>query len=331
MNYLKRLSLLRPYLLSHQLDGLIVSNRQNICYLTGLTQLHPSNREALLLVTPQKATLYHSIFLSPPRLQNLKTVPMDSSHPPTVIFPKLFSHRVAIESSDYTVAELNKLKSILPQALIVNITDVIETLRLIKDPDEIKLMHRAGQITTQLMSWAQQSLQSSNPPRRQASVLHLQTRHLTNSEIDFSHRLEQKAHELGADGLAFPSVVAFGAHTALPHHQPGKTKLTAGPVLLDIGVQYYGYCSDMTRTFCLGTPPPRFKKIEKIVLSAYQSGLKLLTQHFKIRVLTDILRESRIPNPESLLSPLLRSITPPAQSSVTPVSARSTFIPPATV
>lgn len=67
--------------------------------------------------------------------------------------------------------------------------------------------------------------------------------------------LEEFMLRHGAQGLAFPSIVATGANGASPHAIPGATMLEAGQcVVLDFGAKSYGYCSDMTRTVFLGEP-----------------------------------------------------------------------------
>ena len=75
------------------------------------------------------------------------------------------------------------------------------------------------------------------------------------SERQVQLELEDYMVRHGAQGLAFPSIVATGANGASPHAIPGATMLEAGQcVVLDFGARSYGYCSDMTRTVFLGAP-----------------------------------------------------------------------------
>ena len=72
--------------------------------------------------------------------------------------------------------------------------------------------------------------------------------------------LEDFMRRHGAEGLAFPSIVATGAHGASPHAIPGETVLEAGQcVVMDFGARAHGYCSDMTRTVFLGEPTARLR------------------------------------------------------------------------
>ena len=56
------------------------------------------------------------------------------------------------------------------------------------------------------------------------------------------------ARKLGADGFSFPPIITFGKNTADVHHQRGQHKFRKGEkILLDFGIEYKGYCTDMTR------------------------------------------------------------------------------------
>ena len=93
---------------------------------------------------------------------------------------------------------------------------------------------------------------------------------MTESEI--AALLEYKMRMLGAQGLAFETIVAFGAHAAVPHHETGLTKLSFGDeILIDFGCRINGYCSDITRTFLFGDDGKHeeFKKAYQAVLTAH--------------------------------------------------------------
>jgi Xaa-Pro aminopeptidase len=253
------------------LDALLISKRENITYLTGLKCLHPKNREALLLITSKNQTLYHSIFLTPPK--GVEHLAMDKDHPPSTFFPQV--NRLGFEANDYTVSEYNRLQTLLPSTQLIPTFDKIETLRLIKDEREQKLMAKSAKISNKLMSW----------------ITHSLNRLIDQSidEITLSHQIESHAHTLGADSLAFPTIVAFGKNTAEPHHQSDHTPLSHGPVLIDLGVNYQGYASDMTRTIWFGDspPPPQFTKIKDVVHQAYDAAVNLIFSNFpESRILT---------------------------------------------
>ncbi len=74
---------------------------------------------------------------------------------------------------------------------------------------------------------------------------------------------------------SFDPIVAFGANAAVPHHKPSGKKLEKSDVILiDTGAVLDGYCSDMTRTFCLTDPGETMRKVHSIVLEAQLYALK---------------------------------------------------------
>ena len=92
------------------------------------------------------------------------------------------------------------------------------------------------------------------------------------AEMEVAALLEYKMRKLGAEGLSFPTIVAFGAHAAVPHHETGMTKLQFGDeILIDFGCKVNGYCSDITRTFLFGDDGKHeaFKKAYASVLKAH--------------------------------------------------------------
>ena len=92
------------------------------------------------------------------------------------------------------------------------------------------------------------------------------------TETEVAALLEYAMRKRGAQGLAFPTIVAFGAHASVPHHETGLTKLKFGDeILIDFGCRVNGYCSDITRTFLFGDDKnhEEFKKAYNAVLTAH--------------------------------------------------------------
>ena len=92
------------------------------------------------------------------------------------------------------------------------------------------------------------------------------------TETEVAALLEYKMRKFGAQGPSFPTIVAFGPHAAVPHHETGDTKLQFGDeILIDFGCRVNGYCSDITRTFLFGDDGKHeeFKKAYACVLEAH--------------------------------------------------------------
>ena len=93
------------------------------------------------------------------------------------------------------------------------------------------------------------------------------------TEAEIAALLEYKMRKFGAQGTSFPTIVAFGPHAAVPHHETGNTKLKFGDeILIDFGCKVNGYCSDITRTFLFGDDGKHeeFKKAYQAVLTAHE-------------------------------------------------------------
>lgn len=97
------------------------------------------------------------------------------------------------------------------------------------------------------------------------------------SERQVARELEWLMFEHGADGIAFETIVAAGANSAVPHHRPTSAVLAAGDfVKLDFGAVVGGYHSDMTRTLVLGEPSDWQREIYQLVYEAQRAGREAL-------------------------------------------------------
>ncbi len=132
-------------------------------------------------------------------------------------------------------------------------SEVMAPLRMQKDEEEYRLLARCQEINDQAMRAAYEAMR------------------VGMSELELADVIRRAFMANGADKEAF-IIVAYGAHSAMPHHTPTTTKLGEGPVLLDIGCYYQGYASDMTRMAYLGTPTQRFTTVHALVDKAVQAA-----------------------------------------------------------
>jgi Xaa-Pro aminopeptidase len=136
---------------------------------------------------------------------------------------------------------------------------VVESLRAVKDDDELAPIKRACEITDRVYErLAGESL-------------------IGRSERDVAWRIQQLFHEEGADGIAFESVVASGPNAARPHSRAGERKIQRGEtVIVDTGCTIDGYVSDYTRTFATGPLDGELKEAYAVTLAAQQKGLEAI-------------------------------------------------------
>jgi Xaa-Pro aminopeptidase len=111
------------------------------------------------------------------------------------------------------------------------------------------------------------------------------------SEKEAAWRLEKEMRESGADALSFPSIVASGPNSALPHAIPGNRILKEGePVLFDWGTVHHGYCSDTSRTTILGKAGDDFTKVFNTVVEAQKLAIKAIRGGISAKAIDQIAR-----------------------------------------
>ncbi len=151
------------------------------------------------------------------------------------VLDRLRPKRVLIEAH----ADLGTLRGCEGAGLEVSEAPlIVEALRSVKDPDEVEVLSRACAITSDAVD------------RLLSEV------RVGDTELLLARRLEQIFADLGAEDRAFPSIVAAGENTAIPHHRPTERRVEEGDLLLiDSGARVAGYHADMTRTVIVGREP----------------------------------------------------------------------------
>ncbi|MDX9973941.1 MAG: Xaa-Pro peptidase family protein [FCB group bacterium] len=165
--------------------------------------------------------------------------------------------KVAFEPTYVTVDTLNALKKGFDGEL-VPVDGLVTGLRIRKSPEEVDLIRSASQLAERVLLDVIEELEPEVSERETAARI----------EYEFKRR--------GASGASFDTIGLFGAHSSLPHGEPGDQALSAGDiVLLDMGCRREGYCSDLTRTYAFGTIPGIwFEAIYNTVLEAQQRALE---------------------------------------------------------
>jgi Xaa-Pro aminopeptidase len=161
---------------------------------------------------------------------------------------------VAFEADHVTVAGLGSLSR--DGTELVETTSVVSDLRAVKEKAELGAIRRAARVTDA----AYERL------AREALV--------GRTEAEVAWWLERTLRDEGAEGLAFPVIVASGPNAALPHHHPGRRRIGPGEtVIVDAGAQVGGYCADCTRTFATGPLPENLRSAYALCRRAQESSL----------------------------------------------------------
>jgi len=164
--------------------------------------------------------------------------------------------RLGFESGHVTVSQWEAFRKLVPDVEWFGTMDVVGTLRLVKDADEIGKIRRA-------IAVAEAAFESVKP------LLQPSTR-----EQDFAIELEFAMRRGGAEGVAFDTIVASGALGAHPHHHAGPRPLATGDfVTIDWGATVDGYNSDITRTYAIGRTSEKQREVYAVVLEAQQRAI----------------------------------------------------------
>jgi len=243
------------------LDSLLINNQINIIYLTGFT-----GDFSYLIITAADTYLFTSkIYEEHARLTVQKPCKVEA------VKNEFFEHfsklgtsfwgkKIGFESESLTFSAFTVLKEKLPDSELIPATGMVEELRAVKEPSEIRSISHAQEITDKVFDSVLGLLRDG-----------VEERELAN-EIDYRFR------ESGGERSAFETIVASGPNTSKPHAIATRRKLRAGDlVLFDMGTVINGYASDMTRTVVLGKADAEQKKIYDLVLDAQEAAIDCIS------------------------------------------------------
>jgi Xaa-Pro aminopeptidase len=287
-----RLQTLQTEITKHNLDAILVSHPTDISYLTGFSNFSADEREGFLLITKAKSYIitdgrYDEAVRK--LIPDVTVLVRTHDKPLQKIFSELVTKHalqiVGINEHDLRVAEYLQLKKTFPKLVPFS----TNSLRSKKSSAEIQKIKKACAIGDETFTF----------------ILPLLTVGVTEKEIAFE--MEYFIRKNGAD-LSFPSIVAFGANSSVPHHHTGNTKLKHDDfVLLDFGVKFENYCSDMTRTVVFGKATEKQKKMYKTVLTAQQKAIENI-EHFYSSSKVRSTSSSRLANARSNNKLLVSSV-----------------------
>ncbi|MGQ0646724.1 MAG: M24 family metallopeptidase [Gemmatimonadaceae bacterium] len=255
---LARVVALRERLVSEHLDALTVTSIPNARYLTGF-----SGSNAIVVVAQRDVTL----------LTDFRYETQASEECPEWV-------RVRVEPASlwkglWEVLGADALKTIgFESAHLLHrdfqrcmeqgdrwhwrpTLELVEQLRAVKDSDEIALIRQAGTVAMSALSQVVRAFR------------------VGMTELEVCGLLERELRLAGSESHPFTPIIAAGERAALPHgHASGRVVRSGDFLLLDFGAMVGGYCSDVTRTFVVGTATPRQREVYEVVREAHGRALQ---------------------------------------------------------
>jgi Xaa-Pro aminopeptidase len=242
-------------------DALLVSKLVNVRWLTGFTGsagMALVTPDRVLLVTDGRYRTQATEQVAGAGLTNDVEIAIGTTAAAqTEVLAKATSTlgRLALEAHAITWAEQRRYAEELQPELVAS-SGLVDGLRVVKDDGEIARIEAAAAIATEALTAIRGRLWDGP------------------TEAEFGLELDTEMRRLGASGPSFETIVASGPNSAKPHHRPSHRVIAAGDlVVLDFGAKVDGYCSDMTRTVCIGTPTGDQQRLLDTVTDAQAAGV----------------------------------------------------------
>jgi len=255
-----RLQKLKPFFDHQRLNTILLTSAANIFYLTGFLFGDPNTQEAVAIINKNKisAVFIPSMFQDQAK-KVFANIKIKICNRRNRLFSTLVKHlkekRIGFESYSLNVGQYNRLRQ--NQISLIPLSKKFASLRQQKGNQELIKIKKAVGITDKAFEVVVKKIKPGKTEREIAALV------------------KQSMGSLGADGEAFPTIVASGKNSAIPHHQPTNKKIKNGEiVLIDMGAKKDGYNADMTRTIFVGKPSTEFIKRYKIVKKAQENTLK---------------------------------------------------------
>ncbi len=265
MNFLARQKKLQERLAATGLDTLLVSHLPNIRYLCGFT-----GSAGLLLVEEAGSTFFTDVRYDTQAREEVKGAKVIIARKALLqaLGERIAARRrrprpkgwtIGIEAEHLTVAEKKRLADLLPSGVrLRNAPALVEKARMVKDVEELRLIREAVKLGATLFD---RVLEVMRPGVK---------------ECELAAEMEYTARRAGAEEMSFPTIIASGARSALPHGRASEQAVAPGGfVVCDFGVILDGYCSDQTRTVWVGkgNVPEEARHAYESVLEAQEAAI----------------------------------------------------------
>src|SRR5579872_4666407 len=261
MDFQARQAKLREHLATTRFDALLISHLPNIRYLCGFT-----GSAGLLLVEESGSVFFTDVRYDTQAHEEVKGAKVVIAR--KAVLPALgeFLGRrrkrargwtIGLEAEHFTIADKNRLTEVRPAGVrLKDAPSVVERARMVKDADELRLIRAAVALGAKLFERALEVLRPGI------------------KEVEVAAEMELAARRAGADGMSFPTIIAYGARSALPHGRASGNAVPSGAfVVCDFGVILSGYCSDQTRTVWVGKVSNDARHAYEAVREAQQAAI----------------------------------------------------------
>lgn len=266
-----RLEQFRESVISRGLDAALVSSPANIRALTGM------ECDSVMLLVAHKRTIFFTDFRYVPAVERLAPyleigdILKFRQNRPLAVKGCRFE-KVGFESS-ISCAAFEGFRKVFPKAEFVDVEGEISSVRAVKTPEEIEIIRKAAALNDEAWRIAQSKFAPGM------------------SERDMARIIKHTMLDLG-DGEAFETIVCIGENAAECHHIPDDTKWDGKKnILVDMGIKYCGYASDMTRNIFGSRMSKLYKKVYGLVLEANMRAIEAAKPGMTAKSLDKVARD----------------------------------------
>lgn len=270
---MERIDKLREELKERKLESFIITDSLNRRYISRFT-----GSAGILLITQNKNFLivdFRYIEQAKNEARGFK-VTASKAFDETIkeIIARERIRKIGFEENSITVHHFNRLRKILKKVKLFPTANIIERLREIKEEKEIECIKKAMEISLNSLNAI---LKLVKPGIREKDL-----------ELEFEYQIKKN----GAQKSAFDLIIASGKRAALPHGVASNKKLKNKELIIfDIGANYLGYNSDLTRTFYLGTIGVKEKKIYNVVYQARERAISKVKDGIETNLVDSVARD----------------------------------------
>ncbi len=249
----KRVEKLRGCILKNALDCALVTDENNVRYFSGFTG------EGYLVISQNSAVLATDFrYVEQAKIQSVEFEIADVAK---VSRKEILSKFTKVGFENKTISYSDYLSFSNAECTLVPMNFALTDMRAIKDEEEISLIKKAEHIGDLAFEHILKFLKPGV------------------CERDIALELEFFMRKNGAEAMSFPPITASGKNGAMPHAEPSDRVLTNGDlVVMDFGCKYEGYCSDMTRTVCIGKANKEQRDVYYTVLKAQKEAIAMLCE-----------------------------------------------------
>jgi len=247
----------------------LVTKPENIFYLTSLAATNIA-----LVINHKKNFAVTDFIYAEAATRSFKSLGIDifvSNNKKTsgeIISSVLNKYRIrslGVESQYMNLEDFRRLNRTLRRKSLISTRGLVESLREIKDTEEIRALKKAVKVTADTLKNVKSAL------------------HPSATEKEISRYTKEMFMKNGADELAFEPIIASQPYASQPHYVPKKVRIgTNKAILIDIGCKSEHYNSDLTRMCSLGKITSKFVKLYAILLDAQRRAIERIRPGVKI-------------------------------------------------